>query len=117
MRQLRKRRHTGPEQWQYFVNLASFMNNSLLTKPAEFWFADNFELHSWEIDKIAQTFRHGPHRKQSLSQLRNTVMFALDIIAYYCCLFRGRCLETNVVSESFVSNGCFSGSAVGDLRK
>jgi hypothetical protein len=33
------------------------------------------------------------------------------------CLFRGRCLETNIVSESFARNGCFSGSIVLALNK
>jgi hypothetical protein len=33
------------------------------------------------------------------------------------CLFRGRCLETNVDSEPFASNGSFSGPTVLALRK
>jgi hypothetical protein len=32
-------------------------------------------------------------------------------------LFRGRCLEANVVSEPFARNGCFSGYTVLALNK
>jgi hypothetical protein len=35
----------------------------------------------------------------------------------FSCLFRGSCLETNVVSEPFAGNGCFSGLAVLAFRK
>jgi hypothetical protein len=31
--------------------------------------------------------------------------------------FRGRCIETNVVSEPYASNGCFSGYTVLALSK
>jgi hypothetical protein len=33
------------------------------------------------------------------------------------CLFRGRCLETNVVSEPFAGNGCSCGTTVLALSK
>jgi hypothetical protein len=33
------------------------------------------------------------------------------------CLFRGRCLETNYISEPFASDGCFSSSTVLSLSK
>jgi hypothetical protein len=36
---------------------------------------------------------------------------------FFHCLFEGRCLERNVVSEPFANSGCFYGSTVLALRK
>jgi hypothetical protein len=39
------------------------------------------------------------------------------LVKAVCLIFRGRCLETNVVSEPFASNDCFYGFTVLSFRK
>jgi hypothetical protein len=44
-------------------------------------------------------------------------MLIKNLLTLFRCLFLGRCLEPNVVSEPFASNGSFSGSTVLLLSK
>jgi hypothetical protein len=72
---------------------------------------------SYTADSVAQivfliTPLHGPSRKHRFQQY---IVACVSVAAGTCLL--SRCLETNVVSEPFASNGCFSGSTVLVLRK
>jgi hypothetical protein len=66
---------------------------------------------------ILITSRHGPRRQHRsflypLPSSSRRFLLRICWIATDVLLFRGRCLETNVVSEPFASSGCFSGCAV-----
>jgi hypothetical protein len=66
---------------------------------------------------------NGQHRKYPSSVDVQLLMFNCPLSRISCLatdvapLYRGCCLETNVISEPFASNGCFSDSTVFALSK
>jgi hypothetical protein len=58
---------------------------------------------------------YGTHRVENTVSNGTSIVSCLSVSAGTC--LPSRCLETNVVSEPFASNGCFSGSTVLALNK